>query len=222
MTEIEYNLVRKKVKNASIRISSNLDITITVPTLYSQDRLNNLIRDKSHWISKTLTKLSKQRKEIDLKENEVLLFGDKYELIIDSSVSNKILTYHESKRIVSNHEITRKSSILINWYIHLAKKEILKMVNELADKYGFKYNRIFIRDQKTKWGTCSSKKNLSFNWRLIRCPKFVIEYLIIHELSHLKEMNHSKKYWELVESMCPDSKKAKLWLKEYESYLFSL
>jgi predicted metal-dependent hydrolase len=222
MTEIEYNLVRKKVKNASIRISSNLDITITVPDSYSQKRLDNLIKDKSHWISKTLLKLSKRKKVFDLKENEVLLFGEKYELVIDPKIDNKILTYHESKRIVSNHEITGKSTILIKWYVHLAKKEIIKMVNELADKYGFEYNRIFIRDQKTKWGTCSSNKNLSFNWRLIRCPKSVIEYLIIHELSHLKEMNHSKRFWELVESMCPDFKKSKLWLKEYESFLFSL
>ncbi len=222
MTEIEYNLVRKKVKNASIRISSNLDITITVPVLYSRDRLDNLIKNKSLWISKTLTKLSKRKKVIELKDNEVLLFGEKYTLSIDSSVRDKILTYHENKKIVSNQEITRKSSILINWYIHLAKKEIFKIANELADKYDFKFNRIFIRNQNTKWGTCSSKKNLSFNWRLIRCPMFVIEYLILHELSHLKEMNHSRKYWELVESMCPDYKKAKLWLKEYESYLFNL
>jgi len=222
MEEIEYNLVRKKVKNASIRIASNLEITITVPRLYSQERLDNLIKEKSLWISKTLIKLSKRKKDIHLKENEVLLFGEIYTLTIDPSVSNKILTYHESKRIVSNHEITRKSAILVNWYVHLAKKEITRMVEGLAEQYGFKYNRIFIRDQKTKWGTCSSKKNLSFNWRLIRCPKFVIEYLIIHELSHLREMNHSAKYWTLVESMCPDFKKAKLWLKEYESYLFSL
>ncbi|MFZ4590984.1 MAG: M48 family metallopeptidase [Ignavibacteria bacterium] len=222
MTEIEYNLVRKKVKNASIRISSNLDITITVPVSYTQVRLDNLIADKSAWISKTLTKLSKRKKDIDLKDNEVLLFGEKYTLTVDPTVNNKILTYHESKKIVSNHEITRKSSILVEWYIHLAKKEITRMVSELAGKYGFEYSRIFIRDQKTKWGTCSSRKNLSFNWRLIRCPRSVIEYLIIHELSHLKEMNHSKRFWELVESMCPDFKKSKLWLKEYESYLFSL
>jgi len=222
MTEIEYNLIRKKVKNASIRIGSNLDITITVPRMYSQERLDNLIKEKSLWISKTLMKLSKRKKDIHLNENEVLLFGEIYTLTIDPSVSNKILTYHDSKRIVTNHEITRKSSILINWYIHLAKKEITKMAEGLAEQYGFTYNRIFIRDQKTKWGTCSSKKNLSFNWRLIRCPRYVIEYLIIHELSHLKVMNHSARFWELVESMCPDFKKAKFWLKEYESYLFSL
>lgn len=222
MTEIEYNLVRKKVKNASIRISSNLEITITVPVSYSKDRLDNLIREKSLWISKTLTRLSKHRKEFVLSDNEVLLFGEKYSLTVDPSLNNKILTYHESRRIVSNHHITRKSSILIEWYVHLAKKEISRMVSELAEKYGFEYSRIFIRDQKTKWGTCSSRKNLSFNWRLIRCPRPVIEYLIIHELSHLKEMNHSKRFWELVESMCPDYKKSKIWLKEYESYLFNL
>lgn len=222
MTEIEYNLVRKKVKNASIRISSNLDITVTVPMIYSQSRVDNLIKDKSLWISKTLLKLSKRKKDFILEDDEILLFGERYTLAIDSSVNNRIITYHESKKIVSNHRITAKSAILKSWYVHLAKKEILKMVNEIAVKYGFEYNRVFIRDQKTKWGTCSSRKNISFNWRLIRCPKFVIEYLIIHELSHLREMNHSKKYWELVGTMCPDFKKAKLWLKEYESYLFSL
>ncbi len=222
MTEIEYNLVRKKVKNASIKISSNLNITVTVPVSYSRERLDNLIREKSNWILRTLDKLSKQRKDIVLEDNEVLLFGVKYLLTVDPSVNNKILTYHESRRIVSNHCITRKSTVLKEWYQHLAKKEITRMVSEQAEKHGFEYNRIFIRDQKTKWGTCSSGKNLSFNWRLIRCPMTVIEYLIIHELSHLKEMNHSRRFWELVETMCPDFKKSKKWLKEYELFLFNL
>lgn len=77
------------------------------------------------------------------------------------------------------------------------------------------YNRIFIRSQKTRWGSCSRLKNLSFNWRLVMAPIEVIDYLIVHEMAHIEEMNHSASFWRLVEKACPDYKAHRRWLKEH-------
>ena len=77
------------------------------------------------------------------------------------------------------------------------------------------YHTITIRDQKTRWGSCSSRGNLSFNWRLMLAPPAVLDYVVVHELCHLEHMNHSKDFWQCVESILPDYKERRKWLKEH-------
>lgn len=76
------------------------------------------------------------------------------------------------------------------------------------------YGRITVRDQKTRWGSCSSKGNLNFNWRLILAPEEVLDYVVVHELAHRLEMNHSPRFWAVVESVLPDYRKRRGWLKQ--------
>lgn len=95
-----------------------------------------------------------------------------------------------------------------------AREQIQKYVDEYAVKMGVSYGRIAIREQKTCWGSCSSKRNLNFNWKLILMPPEIMEYVVVHELSHLFEMNHSKQFWKIVETYIPDYKARKKWLKE--------
>lgn len=80
---------------------------------------------------------------------------------------------------------------------------------------GVTYGRITIREQKTRWGSCSSKGNLNFNWRLIFAPEYVLDYVVVHELAHRKEMNHSKAFYAVIESVLPDYQTAKKWLKDH-------
>ncbi len=87
-----------------------------------------------------------------------------------------------------------------------AKKYLIERTNYFAKKYEFRICKIGIRGQKTRWGSCTSSEKLSFNFKLLRFRKEVIDYVIIHELCHTREMNHSKKFWKLVETYCPDYK----------------
>lgn len=80
--------------------------------------------------------------------------------------------------------------------------------------HGVSYRNITIREQKTRWGSCSSEKNLNFNWKLILAPPEVLDYVVVHELCHLKEMNHSKAFWDEVGKVMPEYETYKLWLKE--------
>ncbi len=84
---------------------------------------------------------------------------------------------------------------------------------------GVKYGRISVKDQKTLWGSCSRKKNLNFNWRLAIAPSDILDYVVVHELSHLLEMNHSKKFWALVAGWCPDYRVRRKWLRKHSSDL---
>lgn len=100
-------------------------------------------------------------------------------------------------------------------YIAAAKEYFPKRAAYFAPLTGGTFTRITIRDQKTRWGSCSAKGTLSFNWRLMLAPPAVLDYVVIHELCHLTHMNHSKAFWALVESACPDYRTHRKWLKDH-------
>ncbi len=100
-------------------------------------------------------------------------------------------------------------------YIAAAKEYFPKRAAYYQQYTGGSYQRISIRDQKTRWGSCSSKGTLSFNWRLMLAPPAVLDYVVVHELCHLTHMNHSAAFWQKVESVCPDYRAARKWLKDH-------
>ncbi len=100
------------------------------------------------------------------------------------------------------------------WYVNQFKSLIEQRIRKYADIIGVFPKRIAVREQKTRWGSCSAKGNINLNWKLIMAPVDVLDYVLVHELCHLKELNHSKKYWQLVESIVPQYKVYRKWLKE--------
>ena len=95
-----------------------------------------------------------------------------------------------------------------------AREALEQKLRYYAPKMGVTYGRVSVRDQKTRWGSCSSEGNLNFNWRLIMAPPGVMDYVVVHELAHRKEMNHSSKFWAIVEQEMPDYQERKQRLKE--------
>ncbi|MFA5889321.1 MAG: SprT family zinc-dependent metalloprotease [Candidatus Paceibacterota bacterium] len=98
-------------------------------------------------------------------------------------------------------------------YREVAKNFALERVEHFNETYNFKYNRVSIRNQKTRWGSCSGKGNLNFNYKIVHLPLRIADYIVVHELCHLKEMNHSKKFWDLVGMFFPDHKAIRKELK---------
>ncbi len=96
-----------------------------------------------------------------------------------------------------------------------AVKELPPRLRELAKQVGVTYGRVTIRNQKTRWGSCSTKGNLNFNCLLMLCPERVVNYVMVHELCHRKEMNHSPRFWAEVERVIPDYREARAWLREH-------
>ncbi|MCR5176676.1 MAG: M48 family metallopeptidase [Anaerovibrio sp.] len=109
---------------------------------------------------------------------------------------------------------------LIKWYRVQAKKYITCRIAFWAEKMQLKYNKIFIKDQESRWGSCSTLNNLNFNWRIVMAPPPVIDYLLIHELAHLKEMNHSARFWSLVSTYDPNYTEHQKWLNDKGKDLF--
>ena len=96
----------------------------------------------------------------------------------------------------------------------LAREPIYESLRRFAPQMGVNYGRVTIRCQKSRWGSCSSQNNLNFNWKLMLAPPEALEYVVVHELCHLIEFNHSQRFWRLVESRLPEYEAAKKWLKD--------
>jgi predicted metal-dependent hydrolase len=106
--------------------------------------------------------------------------------------------------------------VLESWLRRQARHDLVNRIKERSRQMSVAPNRIYLMNQRTRWGSCSSKRNLSFNWRLVLAPPDILDYIVVHELAHLKEMNHSQRFWLLVRSFCPDFDRHKRWLKDNE------
>ena len=113
----------------------------------------------------------------------------------------------EEKQCVITDEMRKRG-------IDMAKKLIPERVEYYAGIMGISYGRITIREQKTRWGSCSSKGNLNFNWKLMLMPEGTLDYVVVHELAHRIEMNHSKAFWRIVEEVLPDYRERKALLRK--------
>lgn len=136
---------------------------------------------------------------------------------IDSFLSEKepwILKHLEQARRKSAHPRPQLSEADRRRYIETARHIFTQKTAYYARIMGVTYGRISIREQKTRWGSCSSAGNLNFNWRLIFAPEDVLDYVVVHELAHRREMNHSKAFYAVVASVLPDYRQSQIWLRK--------
>lgn len=114
----------------------------------------------------------------------------------------------------SNPDVDLRNPVrhALRWY---AASELPLRVIELAAQHGFPVKRITVRDQRTRWGSCSARNTISLNWRLVQTPAFVVDYIILHELAHTRHMNHSDRFWAEVARVCPNYAEAEAWLKQF-------
>jgi predicted metal-dependent hydrolase len=203
-------------------------LTVTIPSSCFTGQLPDILRARSGWILKKLAEYAHSQPPYTKEELET---GDKVpylggyltvELRATSSIKTRI--DREGNNLVISRGQDRKpaTDALRAWYRAQAKAVIKEKATGLSNDVGVTFNRLTIRGQKTLWGSCSRKGTLSFNWKLIMTPEPVMEYVIIHELVHLRTMNHGKTFWKQVERYCPQWREHKRWLKEHGFRLSTL
>jgi len=214
--------VRQRARHLRLKIHPDGDLRVVLPYNVPAQKAYNLIIEKENWILKHLKKrqLPSQKK---LSAGDSVLYRGESIKIRALSVSEKTATIRLREsffevRLPQNGNLAL-NEVLVSWFHRQAKIQIVEETRRLAEKLGVEIGRVSIRDQKTRWGSCSSRKNLNFNWRLLMAPPSVLRYVIIHELTHLKQMNHSKEFWSLVAKRCPDYKTHQKWLKEHGAEL---
>jgi hypothetical protein len=148
-----------------------------------------------------------------LNQNKLLYLGSLFPITLNQTSSKKLI--FSGEEFISNSNNPEILSLSIKkWYKNKFKEIAIPRLEYFADKYNLSVNQIRIKEQKTMWGSCSSKNNINLNYLLIMAPMDVIDYVIIHELVHTIHRNHSVNFWKSVESIMPNFKEAKRWLKE--------
>ncbi len=211
----EITVERRQVKRARITVDEDLWVRITLPFDFSQEAIDDLIERKTPWIQKQLAFFRGRRDaRMQLRHDEILYLGEIYTFRLLPGLRRAVAIDGRGKTISSGLNLLA-DGVLDRWYRKEAKRIIMERLEYCADLYNFTYNKVYIRNQRTLWGSCSSKKNLSFNWRLIQTPLDIIDYIVVHELVHTKILRHTKAYWKKVGSLYPQYTQARGWLKNF-------
>ncbi|MBR3947463.1 MAG: M48 family metallopeptidase [Bacteroidales bacterium] len=211
------SVTRRNVKNARLRVCEDGSVQLFVPMAFTDEDIERLLEKKAQWIA-TKRQFFEQKSKIQLRRNELLLFGNRYAYFYSSKYQNKIIVNHESRTIQAKRNLL-DIAVQEKWYKSVARKYISSRARILSEALLLPYNKLYIRSQKRKWGNCSKEKNISINWRVIKAPEFVIDYIIIHELCHTVIMKHTVRFQTLLRSHCPDCEQAQAWLDKYGNSL---
>lgn len=218
--KIDIHVKKSNRKSIKITVKANGTVVAEAPKILSEEEICKLIRDKKSWIvSKVNERLSAGRlyNQLEAKEGEKFPYLGRECVLKYQKIESKksFVTVKNGQLIVSHHrENTEELLIVIeNWYREKTKEEVNFWIKCYQPYFDVVPNRIVIKEQKKRWGSCSSKNNLNFNWRLSMMPTWVISYIVLHELCHLEEMNHSPAFWAAVDKRMPEYNKAKIWLK---------
>lgn len=215
----DFNIIIKRtnrLKTISLKIK-NQQVVISAPKFVLDNEIDSIIEKKINWIKNKLALDEANLSIIRRYENgdKFLYLGSEYSLNIKKSNEDNV--YIDKNNIiveVINH--INKDNIknnIKNWYIKESKKYIIKTNSYYEILIGDSAKKIVFGEYKSKWGSCNSKKSISYDWRIIMAPLEVIHYLIIHELCHIKQPNHSRNFWSHVEKYMSDYKVQKKWLK---------
>ena len=216
---MNYQLIRSKRKTLSLNINSNAELIVRAPNRLSVRKIEQFINEKSNWIDKKSTSIhAKKSQKPNYTEGEKFLYlGGEYPLSVNTSHA-KGLSFDGQ---MFSLDMGEKKEFLA-WYKAAFKKVALPRLNYYADLYQLNYQQVRLKTQQTLWGSCSSVNNINLNYLLIMTPMSVIDYVIVHELAHTRIKNHSKDFWQLVESILPKYKASKSWLKENGHKLHNL
>ena len=229
---IEYEWERKPRKTVGISISEEGKITVRVPRVFSRDEVRQCVRQKGQWILYHQQMMRRRQKNMEKRtyeEGEIFFYlGKEYVLKKNrvSSIRNKksfqIELFREENETGTmllsfckgEWEQIDTKKVLEEWYKNAAREYINDKVLMYSKKISCTYHDIRIKNQKTCWGSCSTKGNLNFNWRIMMADPKIVDYVIVHELCHRLEMNHSAAFWKLVKEQIPDYMQRRNWLRE--------
>ena len=214
---IEYT---NRKRTISLQVKDN-KLIIKAPRTVSRKNLDEVIQNKQKWIKRRAILDFEEQKLRNRKfiNNEKFFFrGNEYRLslILGGKEEVKIVdglllvTFKDDRAIESKNV----KSLIEDWYVRESAKILNTRTYEFAKKMKVRPTGITVKNYVAKWGSCTAKNKISYNWRIIMAPDCIVDYLIIHELCHIIEHNHSKNFWDYVGTYCEDFQKKRKWLRE--------
>ncbi len=212
MQELEWTLrVSRKARYARLQIKPFGGLEVIIPPRFPRYQIPALVQQHAAWARNQIARQLQLRQAIRLPDQIELEYDKTVTRIIYRDRSASTTDLCEQKRsdvlLVSAREKRHCMQQLRHWIRRRAQTILPDLVDELSERSGLNFNRVSIRSQKTRWGSCSSRGNISLNDQLLFAPADCVEYLVIHELCHTRHLNHSQAFWRLVSEHCADYRK---------------
>jgi len=222
---LSYHLIRsrKRRKTISLHIKEDGRIFVYAPHKAPRWEIEKFIEEKQSWIVKKISENERSVRKAEkafVPGEEFLYLGELYPLEIQDNNKEPPLKLSFGKFVLDKNHIEEARDLFIKWYKEEAKERIIGRIDYYSKRLQLFPKGVKITSAKYRWGSCSRDDRLSFSWRMIMASFSIIDYILIHELVHIKEKNHSKRFWNYLESVHPDYKKHRLWLKENGSSLW--
>lgn len=212
-----------KRKKLAITVERDRRVVVRAPAHVSDESIERVLREKRLWIYEKTGHRQKYEalphppgKELVTGESALYL-GRNYRIELVKGDGREV-RFNRYFRVPSSTAGQRKGAMR-DWYVARARKLLLPRVARHARQLGVNLNLAKIIDSRYRWGSCTVNDNVNLNWRLIKAPMFVIDYVIVHELAHLIEANHTPRFWNIVRTQVPTTEKARSWLKEHGQLL---
>ena len=204
-----YEVERKKIKNINLRIYPDRRIYISAPLNLHTDYIENFIRSKKGWIDEVQKRLDNLPKSTELQYvtgEKLSYLGRLYELEVNNGNENRIYFNNEKFIMIIKEDIHElKKKIVEKWYFEKAKVLFPKIMDKYLNLLGERTEHLSIKKMKTRWGSCNHrKKYINLNLELVKIPIPCIEYVVLHEIAHLRHPNHSKDFYYHIERYMPD------------------
>lgn len=209
-------IIRSKRRTFALEIDNQGRLIVRAPARATRAQIETLVAQKSAWI---LAKQAEVRSQGALtparqyQAGEIFLYlGQPYTLALVDRQAVPLLLDGNFRLRAS--DLPRAVAVFEAWYRQQARAIIGQRLAVYSAQTGLRYQDVRIKNLRTRWGSCSTLGNLNFNLRLVLAPLEIVDYVVVHELAHLKHKNHSREYWQAVASIMPDFKKRRAWLKE--------
>jgi len=222
---LSYQLIRsrKRRKTISLHIKEDGKIVVYAPYRTPKWEIEKFFNEKESWIVEKRSEKKRSIKEAEkafISGEKFLFLGELVPLEIQDNNKEPPLKLSFGKFVLDKNHIEEARDLFIKWYKEEAKERIIGRIDYYSKRLQLFPKGVKITSAKYRWGSCSRDDRLSFSWRMIMASFSIIDYILIHELVHIKEKNHSKRFWNYLESVHPDYKKHRLWLKENGSSLW--
>ncbi|MCX5857776.1 MAG: SprT family zinc-dependent metalloprotease [Deltaproteobacteria bacterium] len=219
---MSYTLIRsrRRKKTLSIQVQRDGTVLIQVPFYTPQADIDRFLKEKKQWLQQKI--LQQQARKNDQQTRAFIpgerfpYLGETYVLKMDGGTdAGEALTFTGREFLLRRHALSGIRILFHLWYQKRALLHLEERVRHFSRLMGLSPRGVTISNARSRWGSCSPDNQLTFAWRLIMAPPNVIDYVVIHELSHIKIRNHSRDYWRLVERILPGCKEQKIWLKDH-------
>ena len=217
------NRSRKRRKTISLQISDKSELVIAAPHFTPISEINRFVQEKQKWIHQAIKKnkeeLIKNKAKEYISGERFYYLGESFplETFFEKNEKEGLVFWDNSFYLNAPDVEAKKREYFIKWYKSKAREYFAERVNFYSQELNLRVKSVRVTSAEKRWGSCSGENNLSFSFRLIMAPPHVIDYVIVHELMHIKEKSHSSRFWQLMESAMPQYKLRRRWFKDNNS-----